>query len=72
MLSALVFIHHNGFLHRDLKPENILVSRPDGSETGDLFEVKICDFGLCCRMPPPGTLLTGEKTHVRRHTRTST
>lgn len=56
ILSALLFIHANGFLHRDLKPENILVNSAADAEE---LTVKLCDFGLCCRMPAPGTMLTG-------------
>lgn len=56
ILSAVIHIHANGFLHRDLKPENILCSRSDGAD--DLV-VKLCDFGLTCHLPPPGTLLNG-------------
>lgn len=63
ILSAITHVHAHGFVHRDIKPENILVTRltdpAAGAATGELL-VKVCDFGLCCPRPPPGTLLTGE------------
>lgn len=57
ILSAIAHVHAHGFVHRDIKPENILVTR---LTTTDELLVKVCDFGLCCPRPPPGTLLTGE------------
>lgn len=38
LLSALEYLHSKNIVHRDLKPENILL--------GDLFEMKLADFGF--------------------------
>ena len=38
VLSAVAYIHKNGFVHRDLKPENILYDEKTK-------ELKIIDFG---------------------------
>lgn len=49
LLEGVGYMHARGVLHRDLKPENILVasSRPaPTSEEGQLYDVKIVDFGL--------------------------
>ena len=39
VVSAIHFLHINGFAHRDIKPENILLDENN--------EVKLCDFGWC-------------------------
>lgn len=41
ILSALEYIHKNGFAHRDIKPENFLII-----ETLNSIAVKLADFGL--------------------------
>ncbi|CAE7268973.1 fhkC [Symbiodinium microadriaticum] len=49
LLEGVGYMHARGVLHRDLKPENILVagSRPaDAPASGQLYDVKIADFGL--------------------------
>ncbi len=46
VVDAISFCHSRGVCHRDLKPENILLNT-DGKEAGGLFQVKLCDFGLC-------------------------
>lgn len=28
VLSAVTFLHNNGFVHRDLKPENVVIEQP--------------------------------------------
>lgn len=38
ILSALAYMHKNGFFHRDLKPENLMMSHDDN--------MKLADFGL--------------------------
>ena len=43
-LSALDYLHGEGFTHRDLKPENILVTNWDVQN--DIPEIKLADFGL--------------------------
>ena len=39
VVSAIHFLHMNGYAHRDIKPENILLDRNG--------QVKLCDFGWC-------------------------
>lgn len=49
LLEGVGYMHARGVIHRDLKPENILVasSRPaQTSDEGQLYDVKIADFGL--------------------------
>jgi len=38
-VSALVYMHNNGFMHRDIKPENFLINT-------DSMLLKLGDFGL--------------------------
>ena len=44
--EALHFLHLNHVVHRDLKPENILISNVTQTDKGELFDVKLVDFGL--------------------------
>ena len=39
VVSAIYFLHINGYAHRDIKPENILLDKNG--------QVKLCDFGWC-------------------------
>jgi calcium/calmodulin-dependent protein kinase-4 len=48
LLSAVAALHEHGIVHRDIKPENILLAN-SLSHT----QIKIVDFGLSCRSPPP-------------------
>ena len=50
VLEALRAAHRVGIVHRDLKPENVMI-RFDGY-------VKVLDFGLAKRIPPPSALQT--------------
>jgi serine/threonine protein kinase len=44
LVDAVYFLHHDAMLcHRDLKLENILVKKHS-------LEVKVCDFGLSCKI----------------------
>jgi len=43
--------------HRDLKPENILLRRVNYDGV-DEYDVVLCDFGLCCRVPDDGELMS--------------
>lgn len=49
MISALAYMHKNGFFHRDMKPENLLLGADDNC--------KLADFGLAreIRSKPPYT-----------------
>ena len=40
-VSAIAYMHQNGYMHRDIKPENFLVT--PGSEH---LSLKLADFGL--------------------------
>ncbi|NXS53457.1 MELK kinase, partial [Brachypteracias leptosomus] len=46
IVSAVAFVHSQGYAHRDLKPENLLI---DGEHN-----LKLIDFGLCAK--PKGGL----------------
>lgn len=41
IISAVSYLHDNGYAHRDLKPENVLLDREQN--------LKIIDFGLCAK-----------------------
>jgi serine/threonine protein kinase len=45
MLTAVAFLHGRNVLHRDIKGQNVLLSRD--------ATVKLCDFGVSVRAPPP-------------------
>jgi len=63
LLSALAYLHEANFIFRDLKTENVMfstamtrtVGEPDeqgvqmSKRTYRLREIKLIDFGLCCR-----------------------
>lgn len=49
LLSAIVYLHSQGFIHRDLKPENIIFETWDpkrGVHAGS--KIKVIDFGTSC------------------------
>uniref|UniRef100_A0A3Q2UV82 non-specific serine/threonine protein kinase n=2 Tax=Haplochromini TaxID=319058 RepID=A0A3Q2UV82_HAPBU len=46
IVSAMAYVHSQGYAHRDLKPENLLI---DGDHN-----LKLIDFGLCAK--PKGGL----------------
>mmetsp|Transcript_79835 Transcript_79835/g.248112 ORF Transcript_79835/g.248112 Transcript_79835/m.248112 type:complete len:584 (+) Transcript_79835:71-1822(+) len=46
ILSALAYLHQSNFVFRDLKTENIMFAKP--VQQGDVGNVKLIDFGLCC------------------------
>lgn len=41
IVSAVAYVHRQGYAHRDLKPENLLLDADDN--------VKLIDFGLCAK-----------------------
>lgn len=41
IISAVSYLHDNGYAHRDLKPENVLLDKEQN--------LKIIDFGLCAK-----------------------
>lgn len=52
--KGVAFLHSKGIIHRDLKPENVLLKQlPDKT-----VQIKICDFGICRRMPIDRTSIT--------------
>ncbi|KAM6304109.1 maternal embryonic leucine zipper kinase isoform 2-T2 [Podargus strigoides] len=46
IVSAIAYVHSQGYAHRDLKPENLLIDRG--------HNLKLIDFGLCAK--PKGGL----------------
>uniref|UniRef100_A0AC34FVX9 Mitogen-activated protein kinase kinase kinase n=1 Tax=Panagrolaimus sp. ES5 TaxID=591445 RepID=A0AC34FVX9_9BILA len=42
-VSALAYLHKQGFLHRDLKPSNMLLS-------DNFVDLKLCDFGTAAKL----------------------
>ncbi|KAL7841181.1 hypothetical protein SRHO_G00248720, partial [Serrasalmus rhombeus] len=46
IVSALAYVHSQGYAHRDLKPENLLIDED--------HNLKLIDFGLCAK--PKGGL----------------
>eukprot|EP01137_Pigoraptor_chileana_P022458 Opistho-2@6983 len=50
IVSALDYLHQNGYVHRDLKPENLMFDRN--------MEVKLVDFGLGNKFSHNGRLST--------------
>uniref|UniRef100_A0AC35FR21 Mitogen-activated protein kinase kinase kinase n=1 Tax=Panagrolaimus sp. PS1159 TaxID=55785 RepID=A0AC35FR21_9BILA len=42
-VSALAYLHKQGFLHRDLKPSNMLLS-------DNFMDLKLCDFGTAAKL----------------------
>eukprot|EP00033_Pygsuia_biforma_P001050 GCRY01001196.1.p1 GENE.GCRY01001196.1~~GCRY01001196.1.p1 ORF type:complete len:491 (-),score=76.52 GCRY01001196.1:362-1834(-) len=53
ILSAVEYLHQQGYAHRDLKPENILLANRE-SDT----EIKLSDFGLAKLITPESQLGT--------------
>ncbi|XP_075544061.1 maternal embryonic leucine zipper kinase-like [Dermacentor variabilis] len=52
IVSAVAYIHSQGYAHRDLKPENLLLD--------ENHNLKLIDFGLCAR--PKGGMATSLET----------
>ena len=50
-ISAVAYVHRNGYMHRDIKPENFLVT--EASESNKSF-LKLADFGLATKLDFPG------------------
>lgn len=43
IMSAVLYLHRQGFIHRDLKPENIIFETKDPNS-----KIKVIDFGTSC------------------------
>lgn len=43
ILSAVLYLHRQGFIHRDLKPENLIFETMDANSL-----IKVIDFGTSC------------------------
>ncbi|XP_063176157.1 maternal embryonic leucine zipper kinase-like isoform X2 [Chroicocephalus ridibundus] len=41
IVSAIAYVHSQGYAHRDLKPENLLIDKE--------HNLKLIDFGLCAK-----------------------
>ena len=54
-LSAVAYIHKNGYMHRDIKPENFLLVQSIGY-SGEVL--KLADFGLARSVKDSSTPLT--------------
>ena len=39
-VSAVAYMHQNGYMHRDIKPENFLLNKAEN------MQLKLGDFGL--------------------------
>ncbi|XP_045568606.1 maternal embryonic leucine zipper kinase [Salmo salar] len=48
IVSALAYVHSQGYAHRDLKPENLLLDED--------HNLKLIDFGLCAKPKPHHSL----------------
>ncbi|KAH8323676.1 hypothetical protein KR067_009812 [Drosophila pandora] len=59
--SAMSYLHSLGIVHRDIKPENLLVEL---DEHGNVFELKLADFGLACEVTEPLYAVCGTPTYV--------
>ncbi|GMI23922.1 hypothetical protein TeGR_g7634 [Tetraparma gracilis] len=57
IMEGVDFIHQKKIAHRDLKPENILLRRVQ-TDSYEEYDVVLCDFGLCSRVPEGGEMLT--------------
>lgn len=59
--SAMAYLHSMSIVHRDIKPENLLV---EIDEKGNVFELKLADFGLACEVTEPLLAVCGTPTYV--------
>ncbi|CAD8049497.1 unnamed protein product [Paramecium primaurelia] len=66
LFSAVHYMHQQGVTHRDLKPENLMLVSPD-----DDFDIRIIDFGLSKKYPPPQSTNQG-RSQVRTQTKVGT
>merc|ERR1719171_2929801 len=46
IMSALAYLHQSNFVFRDLKTENVMFA--DVPKKGEVGNIKLIDFGLCC------------------------
>lgn len=52
IVSAVKYLHENGFVHRDLKLENIMV---ESATNSNIPTIKIIDFGFARELPKDGS-----------------
>lgn len=57
LTSALSYMQEQAFAHRDIKPENILI-------TAGGKELKICDFGLTCKVIKKSMTINGTESYL--------
>jgi serine/threonine protein kinase len=57
IISAVKYMHEQGFIHRDIKPDNILYRvNPGVQNDSNKYLYKLCDFGLSQKCKPDEVL----------------
>lgn len=58
LLEAVEFLHSEGVAHCDLKPGNIVIFPGDSDSGTRIYECRIIDFGLSCRVVSPNATIS--------------